>query len=76
MRLLTNGACTLPQLLSQFQQDTIVGENRQTHNLSARAEYAETGMWEITPEKSASVYERVRSNRYDLFGMSLDENRV
>jgi len=55
----------------------IVGDNRSpTHNLSARADYAETGMSEITPEKSASVYEGVRSNRYDLLEMSLDENRV
>src|ERR1035438_6107402 len=30
----------------------------------------------ISPDMSASVHEPVRSNRYDPFGMSLDENRV
>jgi hypothetical protein len=34
-----------------------------------------TNLWEITTDKSASVYEGVRSNEYDLSGMSLDENR-
>jgi hypothetical protein len=38
--------------------------------------WPETGMREITPEKSASVYECAPLPIYGLSGMSLDENRV
>ena len=34
--------------------------------LSANRSWPETGMWEITPEKSASVFEYVRSCRYAI----------
>ena len=36
----------------------------------------EAGFWEITPHKSASVYECVLLPERGLLGMSLDENRA